>query len=189
MSGQPTWTLDDGRVIALLRPEQLADIEPGTMLLSIMGKRAIVGTDPIDGDTRAGYIAYGAIVVDRTYEERITKLAEDVVRAAPPLLVRTLSTDGEGALAGAMRRLIDAVGNEPGLIRCLGCEQEIPRTEVDEHAPVDPPGPGQVDDTMTLIPGGHSMPDHHWECPGGGSFCDRNCPVQTPCGPLVEVKL
>lgn len=112
MSTRPTWNLDDGRVIELLRPEELNDQPLGTVLLSIMGKRAVVGSDPIDGDTRAGYLAYGRVIVDKSYEERVTTLAEQLVRDAPPLIVRVLADEGEGAMAVAMRRLITAVEAE-----------------------------------------------------------------------------
>lgn len=108
MTGQ-RWTLDDGRVIALLTPDEFAKVDPGAVLLTIMGRRVVVGRDAIDTDTRVGHLGFGPIIEDRTYEQRVTKLAEDVVRSAPPLIVRVLSDEGEGALAVAMRRLISCV--------------------------------------------------------------------------------
>ena len=112
MSDRPTWTLDDGRVIALLLPDDVEHLDVGTELLTINGERATVGRDEIDNDTRGGYLAYGRIITDRTYEQRVTTLAEAVVRTAPPLIVRVLADEGEGPLAVAMRRLIACVEAE-----------------------------------------------------------------------------
>jgi hypothetical protein len=56
------WTLDDGRVIALLTPRELALTLPGTRLVCIDGTELVVGQDTIDGDTRGGYLAYGRLV-------------------------------------------------------------------------------------------------------------------------------
>lgn len=58
------WKLNDGskRVIRLLTPEELKVTLPGTMLLDIFGKVAVVGKDDIDTDTRGGYLAYGRLL-------------------------------------------------------------------------------------------------------------------------------
>lgn len=53
------WTLDDGRVIRLLTPRELLRVPDGTVLTSILGERMVKGTDPIDDDTRGGYLAFG----------------------------------------------------------------------------------------------------------------------------------
>ena len=52
-------TLPEGAEISLITPEELATLAPGTELFNIFGVSHIVGTDRIDGDTRAGFIAYG----------------------------------------------------------------------------------------------------------------------------------
>lgn len=56
-----TWVLRDGRIIFLLRPEQLAHLPPGTELVTISGRLLIVGTDEVDTDTRGGYLACGPV--------------------------------------------------------------------------------------------------------------------------------
>lgn len=49
----------DGEYIDLLQPHQLANLPPGTVVISIFGDEAVKGRDKIDDDTRAGYTAYG----------------------------------------------------------------------------------------------------------------------------------
>jgi len=56
-----TWKLPDGRTILLLTPQQLAQEPAGTELIAIDGEIAIVGRDYLDGDTRAGYTAFGKL--------------------------------------------------------------------------------------------------------------------------------
>jgi hypothetical protein len=53
------WTIKNGHKVALLTPDELQNVEDGTELVSISGKRVVVGKDYIDNDTRAGYLAYG----------------------------------------------------------------------------------------------------------------------------------
>lgn len=55
------WTLDNGRVITLLRPEDLKDLQKGSILYDIFGDRHVIGIDIIDNDTRGGYLAYGTL--------------------------------------------------------------------------------------------------------------------------------
>jgi hypothetical protein len=58
-SAENIWELPNGKSVALLTPEQLKDIQDGTELVSIGGRRVVVGKDYIDNDTRFGYLAYG----------------------------------------------------------------------------------------------------------------------------------
>lgn len=58
------WSLDDGRVIRLLTPEELKALPVGTTLFDIFGEEVVTGSDYIDDDTRAGYTAYGTLVSD-----------------------------------------------------------------------------------------------------------------------------
>jgi len=53
------WKLDNGRVIELLTPEELSKLTDGTEVISISGKRKIIGKDYIDDDTRGGRTAWG----------------------------------------------------------------------------------------------------------------------------------
>lgn len=53
------WTAKDGTKIALLTPAELEQVTEGTQLVSINGRRVVVGKDYIDNDTRMGYLAYG----------------------------------------------------------------------------------------------------------------------------------
>ena len=55
------WTLDDGRVLTLLTPEELERLPDGTALVDVMGLEVVKGRDKIDGDTRYGYLAYGVL--------------------------------------------------------------------------------------------------------------------------------
>lgn len=43
----------------LFTPEEFHKLPDGTELVSINGFKAVKGKDPIDQDTRFGYIAYG----------------------------------------------------------------------------------------------------------------------------------
>jgi hypothetical protein len=106
------WGLEDGRVIDLIAANDLDAVPDGTPLLSIMGKPAVKGVDKIDTDTRGGFLAYGVITVDKSWEERMAVLGAALVEAAPPLIVRALSDDGEGPMAVAMRRLISCAGEK-----------------------------------------------------------------------------
>lgn len=61
------WTLDDGKVITLLTPEEYKSLSNGTKLTSIFGESAIKSSTSnlhgdvnyIDQDTRAGYLSWG----------------------------------------------------------------------------------------------------------------------------------
>lgn len=55
------WTLDDGRVIYLLKPDELDRLADGTVVVCIDGTESVKGTDRIDRDTRFGYLAYGTL--------------------------------------------------------------------------------------------------------------------------------
>jgi hypothetical protein len=50
---------DEGKTLLLITPAQLDKLAKGTVLKSINGEYVTVGTDEIDGDTRAGLLAYG----------------------------------------------------------------------------------------------------------------------------------
>ncbi|MEQ1494450.1 MAG: hypothetical protein ABL912_01640 [Novosphingobium sp.] len=52
------WTDEDPK-LWLLTPKELKSVPRGTVLTSINGTKAIVGTDYIDGDTRFGCLAFG----------------------------------------------------------------------------------------------------------------------------------
>ena len=60
------WTFDvkplKGKKMALITPEKLRRLPSGTVLYDVEGKPAIVGTDPIDMDTRSRYLAYGVLL-------------------------------------------------------------------------------------------------------------------------------
>lgn len=56
------WTLNDGRVIQLVTLDEFTTLAHGTKLISILGEEVVVGEDPIDSDTRMGYLAYGFLV-------------------------------------------------------------------------------------------------------------------------------
>jgi hypothetical protein len=51
----------EGTVIELITPDELNEIEPGTVLYDIFGFPATVGVDEFDTDTRGGYLAYGFV--------------------------------------------------------------------------------------------------------------------------------
>lgn len=51
-----TFSGDD---VYLITPHELSMLDPGTELISILGKKVIVGEDYIHGDTRGGYLAFG----------------------------------------------------------------------------------------------------------------------------------
>ena len=53
------WPIDDTRAIDLLTPKQLATLPRGTVVTTLDGDTAVVGRDPIDDDTRAGFTAWG----------------------------------------------------------------------------------------------------------------------------------
>lgn len=53
------WKLDDGTYIDLVQPAQFRHFPDGTLFTSIDGEVRIKGRDSIDGDTRAGYMAWG----------------------------------------------------------------------------------------------------------------------------------
>lgn len=53
------WTLDDGRVIQLITPDTLKNLDKGTKLICINGSTYTVGVDVIDDDTRGGLLAFG----------------------------------------------------------------------------------------------------------------------------------
>ena len=55
------WKLTDGRVIDLIREDELRRLPKGTRLVCIDGTDAIVGEDEIDLDTRGGYLAFGIL--------------------------------------------------------------------------------------------------------------------------------
>jgi len=55
------WPLPDGRTIYLLTPEMLATLPDGTEVYSILGNMAVKGRNPIDDDTRGGWLAYGLL--------------------------------------------------------------------------------------------------------------------------------
>lgn len=48
-----------GKVLYLLRPEHLPLLPNGTVLYSVTGEQVVKGQDPIDDDTRGGFLAYG----------------------------------------------------------------------------------------------------------------------------------
>lgn len=48
-----------GEIIELQTPEEFAALPDGTLLISISGEEKIKGRDTIDGDTRAGRLAFG----------------------------------------------------------------------------------------------------------------------------------
>lgn len=56
------WVTRSGVSIRLLNPRELKDVPNGTILFDIMGGQVEVGRDPIDLDTRNGYLAYGILV-------------------------------------------------------------------------------------------------------------------------------
>lgn len=56
------WTLDDGRVIRLVTPDQLKNLAPGTKVLDIFGEVGVVGQTVLDDDTRFGYTAWGHLI-------------------------------------------------------------------------------------------------------------------------------
>lgn len=51
--------LIEGSRIDLITPDELKEIEKGTVLYDIFGFPAVVGVDYIDDDTRGGYLAFG----------------------------------------------------------------------------------------------------------------------------------
>lgn len=53
------WKLNDEYVINLITPERFDTLPDGAVLFSINGRQVVKGTDRIDMDTRAGFIAYG----------------------------------------------------------------------------------------------------------------------------------
>lgn len=53
------WDLHDGRVIRLLKPEEIKALPNGVKLISINGETKTVGVDAIDLDTRCGFTAWG----------------------------------------------------------------------------------------------------------------------------------
>lgn len=55
------WKLDDGRVVDLLTPAELALLPSGARLVCIDGHEAVIGQDYIDNDTRGGMLAYGIL--------------------------------------------------------------------------------------------------------------------------------
>lgn len=57
--GPQFWPMDDGTTLTLLTPEQLKHLPLGARVRCINGGYAVYGRDRIDGDTRAGYLAYG----------------------------------------------------------------------------------------------------------------------------------
>ena len=65
MSAPPSGRLPDGTIFDLLTPEQYANLPDGVSVISISGEVKVKGTDYIDGDTRAGYLAYGLITTIR----------------------------------------------------------------------------------------------------------------------------
>lgn len=56
------WKLKDGRTIRLITPTELKFLHDGEVLYSIDGDVHILGKDPIDDDTRFGYLAYGIML-------------------------------------------------------------------------------------------------------------------------------
>lgn len=55
-----TWSdPDTGEDLWLLAPEELERVPSGTVLTSISGRKAIVGVDYVDTDTRGGFLAFG----------------------------------------------------------------------------------------------------------------------------------
>lgn len=58
------WELDDGRVIRLLKPNEVKALPKGVKLISINGEIKTSGVDVIDLDTRQGYTAWGTPVTE-----------------------------------------------------------------------------------------------------------------------------
>jgi hypothetical protein len=53
------WDDEQRPILMLITPEWLEKLPNGVVLHSITGKRAVVGRDYIDGDTRGGFLAFG----------------------------------------------------------------------------------------------------------------------------------
>lgn len=60
------WVLDfvapkelRGREIDLITPAELAEVQPGTVLVTILGESVKVGSAHVDRNTRGGFLAYG----------------------------------------------------------------------------------------------------------------------------------
>lgn len=68
ISGNSPWPVTGG-VIWLLTPRELDEIPNGVILTCINDTTAVKGLDPIDTDTRGGYIAYGLKVEQFTTNE------------------------------------------------------------------------------------------------------------------------
>lgn len=56
------WELEDGRIVRLITPAELAELPLGTALMSIYNEQIEVGRDVIDTDTRFGYLGYGHLL-------------------------------------------------------------------------------------------------------------------------------
>lgn len=62
------WELSDGRIIELITPTELSELQNGTEVVSISGETKVVGVDYIDDDTRFGFLAYGILRDDQGKE-------------------------------------------------------------------------------------------------------------------------
>ncbi len=59
---------ENGKILCLLTPDELAKYPDGTSFECIDGTFAVKGRDYIDDDTRYGYLAYGL----RFYQNEVT---------------------------------------------------------------------------------------------------------------------
>jgi hypothetical protein len=70
LAGWPrtTWELATA-TISLITVKEFESLPDGTKLMCIDGRYVIKGTDPIDDDTRYGYMAYGFEVEGEEHNE------------------------------------------------------------------------------------------------------------------------
>lgn len=63
--GWQVWSrtfLFDGKTLYLCPEVEFDRVPNGTAMCSISGERVVKGRDPIDNDTRGGYLAFGVLV-------------------------------------------------------------------------------------------------------------------------------
>ena len=122
--------IPDGRSIFLLRIEQLEALPKGTELYSFRGTRKIWGRDPVDTDTRGGYLAFGPIYEPGLTEKLVGRELEVPLDAQTPCAfeIRVVANSGT-----AMERLIDSgwtLSLNPGgplLLRKVAVPSEVSR--------------------------------------------------------------
>ena len=116
----------------LITPSQLKELPKGTVLYSIDGKKAVVGVDYVDGDTRGGFLAYGFLKKDVKDAGSSTDAALGSTRAPARLTANSKPIDWEKADEVITRASREMTSSSPESVRAA--LQEIKNINIDSSS-------------------------------------------------------